>query len=246
MIKCIIIDNKISCVKILAKILLSFADHLEVIGKFTCSETAVKFLGNTKVDLVFLNVEMPKTSSTHIIAQFPATYFQPIFSTSHSQYAIEAIEKNKVDYILKPLDPVKIGDCIQRIIKDLKNLNTKIELETSLGKSEELYDQKKKIRIFTAGKIFFFDPEEIIYCEAAGSYTHIFLTYERKILVSHRLKSVGYWLPKDLFLRVHHSYIVHIFKVIEFHHSKNHLLLEQGISIPVSRLKKKEVLNKLP
>lgn len=243
MIKCILIDNDSESIKRLALELANFTDKIKIIGKFTSVEIATEFIRKTEVQLAFINVETPQMSAIQLIARFPAVHFQPIFSTLHSEYAIEAIKKNKVTYLLKPIDGEELRNCIKSFIKSFEKSNNKVE--NILLKTTEVNNPNKKIKIYTEGKIFFFEPEEIIYCQAAGSYTHIFLTSNRKILVSQRLKSVGNWLPEIFFIRVHHSYIVNIYKITEFNLSKNSLLLDQETSVPVSRLRKKEVLKKL-
>ena len=245
MIKCILIDNESKSVHRLALELANFNDKITVVGKFRCVDTAAEFLAKTKVHLAFINVEMEQRSAVNLIERFQAVHFQPLFSTPHSQYAINAIERSTVDFLLKPIDSVELRDCISRYVRGFEKLKNRITAKTSLENSAEENNSTKKIKIYAEGKIFFFEPTEIIYCQAAGSYTHIFLTDNRKILVTQRLKSVGNWLPENCFIRVHHSYIVNMTKVSEFDLSKNNLLLADEIVIPVSRLKKKMVLEKL-
>jgi two-component system LytT family response regulator len=102
----------------------------------------------------------------------------------------------------------------------------------------------KKIIINTDGKLIFLEPEEIIFIVSDGNYSTIYTTENKKIVVSKKLKEINALLPKNLFFRVHNSYVINLKKVKEFLKTEGYLILENNQKIPVSRQKKTEFLDK--
>lgn len=239
----IIVDNELNCIKNLFLDLESYAPKIEITAQFTNAEKALLFLKENRVDLVFLDIEMPEMSGLQLLDHFPEAPFFTVFTTAHSSYAIEAIKRDAVDYLLKPIDPDELTLCIERLYQKFEanklKQNPVVHFESDIEKASE------KIKIFTEGKIIFMDPEEILYCKAEGSYTTLFCQDRSQLMVSQNLKVVGEWLPHSIFIRVHHSYIVNRKKIKEFHRQENYLVLEDSSSVPVSRQRKNEILKLL-
>lgn len=102
----------------------------------------------------------------------------------------------------------------------------------------------KKVNISCDGKIYFLEPNEILYCESDGNYCNVFLENGQKLFLTQILKQIEEKLPKTLFYRVHNSYVVNLNKVREYQKNEGYLVLTNGKRVPVSRTKKNLFLEK--
>ena len=103
----------------------------------------------------------------------------------------------------------------------------------------------KKITINTDGKLVFLEPKDIFYAESDGNYSTLYLSNNKKIVVTKKLKDIDELLPSDHFFRIHNSYIINLHKIKEFLKSDGYVVLENNTKIPVSRQRKTEFLHKL-
>lgn len=116
MIKTIIIDDEILAINLM-KVLLAGFEQINVEASFTDAKEALEYLKDNKVDLIFLDIEMPKTDGLEV-AQLILNlniHAQIVFATAHSQYAVEAFEISAMDYLLKPISKERLAKTIERI-----------------------------------------------------------------------------------------------------------------------------------
>jgi two-component system LytT family response regulator len=129
---------------------------------------------------------------------------QVIFATAYSEYALQAIKANALDYILKPIDNDELESAVKKAKQKIEEQNFN-QFQFLIDKLEN--DEKDFIKIPSGDQILFFQAEEIIYCKAESNYTLIFTT-NKKILVSKTLKYMEELLPKNDFIRIHQSFII--------------------------------------
>ena len=103
----------------------------------------------------------------------------------------------------------------------------------------------KKITINTDGKLVFLEPKDIYYVASDGNYSTLYLSDNKKIVVTKKLKEMNELFPSDQFFRIHNSYIINLQKIKEFLKTDGYVVLENNAKIPVSRQKKSEFLKKL-
>lgn len=244
MISCILIDDELSALKGLAYELKNFEDRVEIKAQFSSAENAIEYLKKQSVDLVFLDIEMPEMSGLAFLERFPERNFYVVFTTAYSKYAINAVKMGALDYLLKPVDIDDLAQTIRKVEKVLAQKRQDNFLETALDKINKEYSNKK-IKINCEGKIHFFAPEEILYCEAEGSYCTVFLENGKKMLLSQNLKQLESTLPEYIFYRIHNSYIVNLHKITAYNKNEGYVELGKNKTIPVSRDKRSEILDKL-
>ena len=245
MITSIIIDDELMAIKGLELELRNFKDRLEVCAKFTSAQNAIDYIQNNPVDVVFLDVEMPGISGFDFLNRFQNRNFYVVFTTAYSKYALNAIKNEATYYLLKPIDIDELEQCIVRIEKVLQKDSFENRLEDALDKLTEIGLGSRKIKLLYDGKIAFFDPADIIYFEASGNYTYVFLADRTKIILTRLLKQIENDLPESLFFRIHKSYIVNLTKVNAFLKNEGMLLVDKNISLPVSVLKRNELMTRL-
>jgi len=244
MIKAVIIDDEPKAIQGLAWELSNFEDELEVVATFTEPEKAIPYLKTSKIDCLFLDIEMPTMDGFQFLEKLEKKDFAVVITTAYNEYAITALKKEAVDYLLKPIDTDDLADTIEKI----KKHNTK---GFSADKFEDIllkFNNKlhhKKITINTDGKLVFLEPKDIFYVASDGNYSTLYLSDNKKIVVTKKLKDIDELLPNDHFFRIHNSYIINLNKIKEFLKSDGYVVLENNTKIPVSRQRKSEFLEKL-
>ena len=244
MIKAVIIDDEPKAIQGLSWELCNFSNDLEVVATFTEPEKAIPYLKSSKIDCLFLDIEMPTMDGFQFLEKLENKDFAIVITTAYNEYAITALKKEAIDYLLKPIDTDDLADTIVKIKKyNSKNFSADKFEDMLLKFNNKLHH--KKITINTDGKLVFLEPKDIFYVESDGNYSTLHLSENKKIVVTKKLKEINELLPSDHFFRIHNSYIINLNKIKEFLKSDGYIVLENNTKIPVSRQRKSEFLEKL-
>jgi len=247
MIRTIIIDDEPSAVNVLALLLKKRCkDDVEVIATSISPFEGKKLIEQHKPDLVFLDIEMPGMTGVDLLRSFNNPSFRVIFVTAFDAYAVEAFRLSAVDYLLKPVEGDDIVKAINKIRNDLvRNQNL---LSTQLEHLEKILlhnasPAETKIGIGMADKIVFVNITDILYCEASGSYTNVFLQDGTKMVASKSLGDFETQLIPNKFFRIHHSHLINLNRVKEFQrHDGGYVIMENRKQLEVSQRKRKDFL----
>ena len=244
MLKAVIIDDEPKAIQGLSWELSNFSDELEVIATFSEPEKALHYLKNTELDCLFLDVEMPTMDGFQFLEKLEKKDFAVVITTAYNEYAIKALKKEAIDYLLKPIDSDDLKETIAKIKRyNHRNISTDKFERILLNFNNRLHH--KKITINTDGKLVFLEPDDILYAESDGNYSTLYLINNKKIVLTKKLKEVCEILPRDYFFRIHNSYIVNLNKIKEFIKTDGYVVLENNKRIPVSRQRKSDFLGKL-
>ena len=244
MIKSVIIDDEPKAIQSLIWELSNFKDHIIVEESFTEPEKALEFLRKNDIDCIFLDIEMPTMDGFQFLEKLDNQDMAVVITTAYSEYAIKALKKQAIDYLLKPIDTDDLKETIDKVKKCREQvMNTSKFEEILLNFNARI--SHKKITINTDGKLVFLDPNDILYAESDGNYSTLYLTSSKKIVLTKKLKDVCQLLPGDHFCRIHNSYIINLNKIKEFIKSDGYVVLENNAKIPVSRQRKSDFLDKL-
>lgn len=221
-IKTIIIDDEPKAIEVLQRY-ANDIDIIEVKSSFRDPVKAIDYLQNHKIDLIFLDISMPKLNGIeflNVLEQKPKV----IFTTAYSEYALESYDYNTVDYLLKPIDFKRFLKAVTKA-KNLISSDAKIDI---LSKNVET---DKTIFIKSGPQLYKIRVDDILYLEKDGNYL-TFYTTDKKILARQNMKDIFDFLSPEEFIRVHKSYIVskkHM-EIIE-----THQIQIGNIKIPVGR-----------
>jgi DNA-binding LytR/AlgR family response regulator len=191
---CIIVDDE----PVARKILQEFVEQvpfLDLQGKFENAMKAELFLKSNKVDLIFLDIEMPKISGLQFLQRLHVESLV-ILSTAFPQYALEGYELDIIDYLLKPF-------ALSRFLKAVQKAKDYYELKSRTLTAQ----QPDYIFIKSDKRIEKIKLGDIIYAESVGNYVAVH-TSEQKILAYLTLKSLEAQLPAGDFIKIHQSYLV--------------------------------------
>lgn len=244
MLKAVIIDDEPKAIQGLTWELSSFNDEIEVIATFTQPEKALNYLKDADLDCLFLDVEMPTMDGFQFLEKLEKKDFAVIITTAYNEYAIKALKKEAIDYLLKPIDSDDLRETINKIKKHNSRAVNADKFERILLNFNDKLNHKK-ITINTDGKLVFLEPRDIIYAESDGNYATLYLENGKNMLLTKKLKEVGELLPDDYFFRIHNSYIINLNKIKEYLKTDGYVILENGKKVPVSRQRKSDFLGKL-
>jgi len=221
---CVIIDDEPAAIDVL-KFHLSSIPFVTLKKTFRDPLDALEYLQQHTIDLIFLDINMPKLSGI----SFPKFLQNPpliIFTTAYSEYALESYELKAVDYLLKPIE---FNRLLQAVMKAKQLLEKNSTITTSSAEiSPDISEQT--IFIKSGSEFHQLFIQNIKYIESDGNYV-TFYTDKRPILARYKLSEVLELLPKEFFARIHRSYIVAL-KHIET--VKKHCVIIDAKEIPIS------------
>ncbi|GHE59329.1 MULTISPECIES: LytTR family DNA-binding domain-containing protein [Roseivirga] len=197
MIRCLIVDDE----PLSRQVLKGFvADHpdLELAGESKDALEAMSFLEKYEVDLLFLDINMPKLSGVNFYKSLQKKP-EVIFTTAYSEFAVEGFELNAIDYLMKPI-------AFERFIKAIQKVKDK------LGQNSTSLPVQDYIMLKADKKMYRTPYEDILFCEALGDYVKVHLK-DKVLIVTTTMKKLLAELPEQIFLRTHKSYIINKTKV---------------------------------
>jgi two-component system LytT family response regulator len=245
MIKTIIVDDEYNAREFLEQLLLRyFKDKFLVLAKCDSIDDAIKAIEMHQPDLIFLDIQMPNKNGFELFKEIKEINFEVIFTTAHSEYAIQAIKQSALDYLLKPINYIDLLGAVNRFENKNQKENQQNQFNVLIENIDSGTIAHKKIAIATESGFEFVKFNTIIYLEAQSNYTKFYLLNNLRITTSKTLKHFEEILPSDLFFRTHKSYLVNMNFIKRF--SKvDDLLIEliTGQKLPVSVRKKEEFIN---
>ena len=216
--KCLIIDDEAPAHKVLHAHIAK-TELLEIVGDVYNGKEALDFLNKTKVDLIFLDIEMPKLTGLELLQCLPYPV-SVILTTAYSNFGFEAYQNDVVDYLLKPIS-------LPRFLKAINKVTQRIPVTKPIKLNFPTIELKHD------GVLKVINTKTILYIEAVGNYIKIHLENEKPLLVTQTMKYISSLLPPDYFTRIHKSYIVKREAISEI--MKTEIILLNKVVLPVGR-----------
>ncbi len=242
-INCILVDDEIASLKNLERKINQFFPNLTILDKFQKPEDAILFLNTNEVSLVFLDIQMPRINGFEVLTTVKNVDFKVIFVTAYNEYALEALKKSAIDYILKPIDDDDLKVAIQKTIKLIDEENESTHNKELLELLQESISNQKKLLVPNEKGFSVIEQNDILYLEGYDGYTKINIDPERQIISSYGLGKYEQKLNANFF-KTHKSYIVNLNKIIEFE-KEGYVVLANNVRIPISKKSKNELLDLL-
>lgn len=204
---CIIVDDEPLAREGLQALIEEVSD-LEIVGKFSSAFLASDFLDRNEVDLIFLDIQMPKITGLEFATQIPK-HTLIIFTTAYEQYALKSYDLNAFDYLLKPIGIERLVKAIDKAQDYKKLLLAKIPRSAAKEDSEEYLLIKADRRQY---KISF---KDIQFIEGLKDYVIVYCG-SQKLITAMNLKNIQRKISSSSFCRVSKSYVVNIDYVESF------------------------------
>lgn len=235
-ITCLVVDDEPLAISVLQDY-IGQLETLTLAGTCSNAVEALLFLQKNKVDLLFLDIQMPKLSGIDFLKTLPNRP-KVIFTTAFREYALEGFELNVLDYLLKPIPFDRFLVAINKYYSAGASAGTLPALLVPAGQESVadhfiyLKSDKKMVKVFL---------REILYIESLKDYVKV-KTASGEIVSYQRISYLEEKLPDRRFLRIHRAFIIATDKIRSFNSS---MIEVGGKELPIGRQYKSEVMKAL-
>ena len=231
-INCIIIEDELPA-SIVLEMHISKFDFLDLKGKFMSTNNALPILKTQKIDLLFLDINLPGKSGIEFAKSLPKN-IGIIFTTANPQYAVEGFELEAIDYLLKPVSFERFSKAIQKYCKIQKTNQTIEQLEQTETERNFVFVKcdRKMLKLYL---------DEIYYFESQGNYLLIHTEtdcFKTHLSITEMIEK----LPEGIFCRIHRSFLITLKKVTQFN---NRSVTIKNKILPIGRLYNTATINTL-
>ncbi len=202
-IKCIIIDDEPLAIKVIENHLSEF-QNIELVGTYNTAIAALPYIDVNKIDVIFLDINMPKMSGLDFLRSLPIKPFI-IITTAYREYAVESFDLDVLDYLVKPIP-------FGRFLKAINKITNRMGLEKD-KKNDISFKEEPYIFLKVDKKLMKIKLNDILYIESLKDYIKVITTIG-DYLVHKSMTSISEELPKENFLRIHRSFAIAINKII--------------------------------
>jgi two-component system LytT family response regulator len=232
MIKTIIIDDERLARNELKKLLMDFPE-IEVIAEAANSAEGIEKIDSLNPDLIFLDIQMPGKTGFDMLSELDRAP-SVIFTTAYDEYALKAFEVNALDYLLKPVEPKRLADAIQKlhVEEDKEPIH-----ESELSTNRSILNEHDQVFVKDGERCWFVKLSDIRLFESVGNYAKVYFG-PNKPLILKSLNALEERLDEKIFFRANRKHIVNLRLIerIEPYFNGGLLLeLKGGEKIEVSR-----------
>ena len=220
MIKCIAVDDEPLALNIV-EMFCEKIESLTLLKSFTNGLDALTYIEENKVDLIFLDINMPHISGVELAKRI-GNKSMIIFTTAYQNYAIEGFELNALDYLLKPFSFTRFKTAVQRA-EDKYALMAKVNSE----------QQSPFIMIRSDYATVKLVIDSIISVEGLKDYVKIY-TDDKNHVTKITMKNIEQHLSGFGFMRVHKSYIVNLKKIVSYEYNK--VVLSKNVTVSIGNI----------
>jgi two-component system LytT family response regulator len=222
--------------------LLSNHDNIEVVGEALNVEDAKEKIDQLQPDVIFLDIQMPERNGFELLEELPACP-DIVFVTAYDEYAIKAFEVNALDYLLKPVDPARLNETLNKL---------RPKLDKADGRSSTSFQDRLMLsdRIFIkdGDKCWFVELEKVRMFESEGNYVKVYFDNFRPLILR-SLNNLEERLDNRSFFRANRKYIINLKWISSIENWFNGGLqveLREGEKVEISRrqaIKFKELMS---
>lgn len=233
MIKAIIIDDERLARNELKKLLSEFSE-IEVVAEATNADEGIEKIDSLRPDLIFLDIQMPGKTGFDLLEELDRAP-QVVFTTAYDEYALKAFEVNALDYLMKPIEPKRLADAIQK----LQGLDDREFVSTTPAASgnKNILHEYDQVFVKDGERCWFVKLNEIRLFESVGNYAKVFFGTQKPLILK-SLNALEERLDEKVFFRANRKHIVNlrlIEKIEPYFNGGLLLELKGGEKIEVSR-----------
>lgn len=231
-VKCIIVDDEHLAQDILEEY-IKRVDFLQLEAKCRSVVEAMNILNRKKIDLIFLDIQMPEITGLQFLKSFSVNS-SIIITTAYSEHAIEGYDLAVLDYLLKPIPFDRFLKAVNRF---MQNRLASIPENSSTQREEQ--PDNSQLFVKSEKHMIGIKPEKILYIESIRNNSVIYLEDSKKVTVLTTLSHLEDKLSKTTFLRIHRSYIISVQHIESF--TQNHIQIGAKF-LPIGRNYKQSVM----
>jgi two-component system LytT family response regulator len=242
--KAILIDDEQENLNGLRLKLQMACPMVEVMAAFSQPDLALQVLSTNPPDIVFLDVEMPGMNGFALLEALPNRSFEVIMTTGYSEFGIQAIKANAIDYLLKPIDIEELQTAVNKVAAKKQSdstLDKKMDALSNILKAGQ--QQTGKITLHSSREAYFVQVSQIIRVAAENNYSIFYLANGKKITVSKTLGEFEDILTPQNFFRIHKSHLINLNYLVKLTKTDSPVvIMTDGSEIEVSARRKADFL----
>lgn len=231
--KAIIIDDERLARAELRKLLQDFPE-IEIVDEASNADEGIQKIENHNPDLVFLDIQMPGKTGFDMLSELDHAP-QVIFTTAYDEYALKAFEVNALDYLLKPVEPRRLADAVEKLKKN--NGGSITERMIHPHEANSILTESDQVFVKDGERCWFVKLSDVRLFESVGNYAKVFFG-NNKPLILKSLNALEERLDEKVFFRANRKHIVNlrmIDKIEPYFNGGLLLELKGGEKIEVSR-----------
>lgn len=237
----VLVDDEDNSLEALEILLNRYCPDVVIKGKAQSVEEAIEVINEVKPELVFLDIALPDGQGFEVLDETKDSDFEVIFTTAYDQYALKAFEFSALDYLLKPINAEKLRQSVERYL-EIRGTGTIGERISVL--KESLKNLNDRIILSSMDGFEVYKIEDIVRCEANGSYTTFHIKGGRKVVTSKTLNNFERLLEDMPFARVHSKHLVNLNYIKKYISGRGgYIVFEDGSQVDVSERKKKDFIS---
>lgn len=243
--RAIIVDDEIAATGTLEAILKGYCPGIELVASFNKPKQAAEQIPFLQPDLIFLDINMPGLNGFSFLEKFPKRTFDVIFVTAYDDFAVSAFRENAVDYLLKPVEIEMVIQAVSRVLEKRKSHGTDPDQMLKLFK-DLAGGRCRKISLATSDGVFLVPVEDIVKIVASQSYSDVFISDKKKLLISKNIGDLEKSINDAAFFRVHKSFLINLHYVTRYSfRNGGEIEMSDGSIVLLSRRKKDEFIEAL-
>jgi len=228
--QCLLVDDEPPALDIL-RAYIATIPILEVAGECHHAMAAFGILQNTHIDIIFLDINMPRLLGTDFLKALPNPP-KVIFTTAHRDYAVEGFELGAVDYLLKPYSLERFLLAVNRVMNVTQKAPVQPAVTTTSDRFIYVRADRKMVKIMV---------DDILYIEGLKDYVRIVL-HDRQVITKQTITALEEMLPTQDFMRIHRSVITAISKIDSYN---QHAVFIGKLEFPIGPHYKHDIARKL-
>lgn len=234
--RAILVDDELANLENLQVLLAKNCPEVKVVAIANNIDDAFEKVNLHRPDLLFLDIQMGKTTGFDLLNKLGDKTFEVIFVTAYDNYGIQAVKFAALDYLLKPVDPDELVAAVSKARERIANKMNGEQLNFLLNQIKRSEPAVPKIALPQQHEIRYVAVDDIVRCVADNTYTFFYLSTDEKILISKSLKEYSDLLKPHGFVRAHQSHLVNPkFVKSWLKEDGGTLLMNNGDKIPVSK-----------
>lgn len=246
-IKALVVDDEIQNRELITD-MIAVHKEFEVVGQADRVKTAIAAIKELKPDVVFLDIRMPDGNGFEVLDEFKQIDFLVVFVSAFDSYALKAFDFNAVDYVLKPIDSLKFGQMIQKLIT---TFTSKLLLQQEIKEVIEQYDLGslliKKLHVHNGNKVVLLPLQDLVYAKADEGTTTFWVASGERYNSSKQLSDFEFIFENfPPLIRITKGVYINTNYIKSYSKGSTCIIfMQDGAEFEVSKRKKTEILNHL-
>ncbi|MFY0630654.1 MAG: response regulator transcription factor [Flavobacteriaceae bacterium] len=236
--KVLIVEDKFYTRKGLITIIDNLQKDIEITGECETVKEAVKMAKEQLPDLVLLDINLPDGNAFDFLEETTELDYRIIFITAYDNFAIRAIKKDAIDYILKPVVPEELEKAIDKVF-----MYNKVNPNQFFKEQKKTSKKKDKLLLGFNDSMQVIPFQELMFCQSNKGCTTFVLANGKSFLSTKPLKEFEHQFPTSNFIRTHQSFIVNL-DYVDKYLKEGYCILNNNQKVPVSVRRKKQFMSK--